>query len=407
MDRTYRRVAKAGEGGTGTVLKVEDEQGNTYALKYLKPESVSSARTRRFKNELFFCLKNEHKNIIKVLDHGFIGLSGKKCPFYVSRFYPETLRRLMQGPIPHDEVLTYYAKILEGVGAAHRRGTWHRDLKPENILCDPSSEELVVADFGIAHFAEELLQTIIVTGPQERLANFRYAAPEQKTRGGTVHARADIYALGMILNEMFTGKTPSGTRFKMIKDGAADYGYLDDLVDLMMRHSPEERPKTIEEVQRQLLARRNIFASQQETATLQQTVVPEYDIDDPLVREPVRLVDCDYRGGWLKLVVNQIVELYPRWIRAFHSISGWQAVPGHEPNTFEFRGNSASAMLVGEMHVQRVIDYFKDYLEKANRDYEEMLREEKRKQEETERVSLQKRLEEEEARQRVLRKIKI
>jgi len=64
---TYHSVGSIGFGGSGIVVRVEDENSNTFALKYLNPDKISSDKLKRFKNELFFCEKNEHENIIKVL----------------------------------------------------------------------------------------------------------------------------------------------------------------------------------------------------------------------------------------------------------------------------------------------------------------------------------------------------
>lgn len=164
----YGIVGIIGEGGSGRVYKVEDESSETYAVKCIHPENLTQKRRKRFKNELSFCHSNDHKNILKVLDWGSVELKGKQCPFFVMPYYPSTLRTLMKEGIEHNRILVYFSQILDGVEAAHLQGIWHRDLKPENILYNPSSDLLVVADFGIAHFAEELLHTSIETHDAER-----------------------------------------------------------------------------------------------------------------------------------------------------------------------------------------------------------------------------------------------
>ena len=90
-----------------------------------------------------------------------------------------------------------FSKILDGVEAAHLRQIFHRDLKPENIPINPASGELVVADFGVAHFEEDDLIDSVQTKVGERLGNFEYAAPEQRRPGQVVDHRADIYSLGL------------------------------------------------------------------------------------------------------------------------------------------------------------------------------------------------------------------
>jgi serine/threonine protein kinase len=136
--------------------------------------------------------------------------------------------------------------------AAHQNSVCHRDLKPENILFDEGTRTLVVADFGIAKFKEEELQTAVETSAHEKLANFQYSAPEQRARGRIVDQRADIYALGLILNEMFTGDVLQGVGFKRISSVAPQYSYLDSAIDAMVQQIPENRPGSIGEVRRML-----------------------------------------------------------------------------------------------------------------------------------------------------------
>jgi hypothetical protein len=248
---TYTAGRVLGEGGTGRVYEALDGDGAKWALKCLKPENVTESRCKRFKNEMAFCKENKHPNIIKVDDWGLTEVAGQEVPFYIMPLYPKTLRHLMRDGIDSNVILALFRQILDGIEAAHKQGVWHRDLKPENLLYDPDSRRVVIADFGIAHFAEHLLQTTIQTGPQERLANFQYAAPEQRTRSKVDH-RADIYALGLILNEMFTGQLLQGTGHKTIGSIAPAYARIDVAVDRMVRQSPAERPQSIAEV-RQLL----------------------------------------------------------------------------------------------------------------------------------------------------------
>src|SRR5207245_9704896 len=114
--------------------------------------------------------------------------------------------------------------------------------KHENILCDQDRGAIVVADFGIAHFEEEEIYTAVETRNADRLANFQYAAPEQRVRGRAVDARADIFALGLILNELFTGEILQGSGHRTIANVAPHLAYIDEIVDTMERSSASERP---------------------------------------------------------------------------------------------------------------------------------------------------------------------
>jgi serine/threonine protein kinase len=239
--------ATIGEGGTGNVYRVQDEDGAIWAVKCLRPAVVSRDRRKRFRNEIAFCSTDRHPHIIRVEESGVAEIAGTRVPFYVMPAYASTLRQLMVDGIPHNQGLVLFDQVLSGLQVAHDAGVWHRDLKPENILYDATSKKLVVADFGIAHFAEELLHTTIQTADGDRLANFQYAAPEQRAYRQVDH-RADIYALGVILNEMFTREILQGTGPRTIASVAPAFGYLDAVVERMVRQSPDDRPQSIAEV---------------------------------------------------------------------------------------------------------------------------------------------------------------
>ncbi len=134
-----------------------------------------------------------------------------------------------------------FVGILEGLKYAHEHNAIHRDIKPENIMFKENSYEPIICDFGIAHFAEEDLLTIVETKATDRMANFQYSAPEQRKRGCNVSYQTDIYALALILNEMFTGEIPQASGYKRIGDIAPDYKYLDDLFEKLFKQEPEER----------------------------------------------------------------------------------------------------------------------------------------------------------------------
>src|SRR5260221_2598759 len=271
-----------GEGGAGRVYRATDDDENVYAIKLLDSAKANSEKMKRFKNEVEFCRRNQHQNIITVIADGIVIDGKKRSPFYVMPLYKGSLRTLLATGIPTDKILFYFAQLLDGVEAAHLQKVIHRDLKPENVLYDEAQNRLVIADFGIARFEEEALYTAVETARNERLANFQYAAPEQRSRGAHVGYRTDIYALGLILNEMFTGKVPHGTGYKTISSVAPDYGYLDEIVSAMLRQSAEERPASIDMVKQQLIGRKQEFVTSQRLIELKPTVVSVTEPDDPL-----------------------------------------------------------------------------------------------------------------------------
>jgi serine/threonine protein kinase len=313
----------------------------------------------------------------------------------------------MQDGIPPEKVMPWFSQILDGVEAAHLQNVYHRDLKPENVLLDPSSDSIVIADFGIAHFSEGELCTAVVTQDHERLANFQYAAPEQRARGQAVDQRADIFALGLILNEMFTGAVPHGTGYTLISKVAGDYGYLDELVEQMLSQEPQGRPPSTDAIKQQLIARRNEFVTRQKLSQLRSAVVPAHEIDDPLVLDPPRLVGVDYEGG--KLVLRLSQKLSSAWVEAFRKVRVRYHRSGEEPSSFHFKEDRAFVSIAGQPDhfAQGLVDRFKEYLPQANDLYAAGVKKQLQRQEKMESERVQREIEEQERRQRILGNVKI
>jgi len=404
---TYTALEIIGEGGSGRVFKVqEDSSENQWAIKTLHPERTGGDKRKRFKNEIRFGLGDVHPNIVRAIDHGVFVTGKDQVPFYVMPLYHASLRLLMKSGIRPDKILPYFAHMLDGVEAAHILRVTHRDLKPENFLHDSVNDRLLVADFGIASFQQDQLYTLVETKADARLANFQYAAPEQRSRGRVVDERADIYALGLILNEMFTGQVPHGTRYKTIANVSREYEYLDAMVEEMLRQEPAHRPASIEEIKKRLIGRKKEFVQLQRISELKKVVVPVGEIDDALVLDPPRIVGFDWDPNSHRLVLRLSRPINEKWELAFKN-TGYQGVPmGQTPSNFTLLGNEA-AVRAEEHAVQEIIDRAKQWMEAASKSYQRTVEKERRLKDEAMRDKLAKELEAEEARRRVLSSVKI
>jgi class 3 adenylate cyclase/tRNA A-37 threonylcarbamoyl transferase component Bud32 len=198
----YEILEEAGRGGMGIVYKSRDrETGEIVALKVLKPEiAADQVSMQRFKNELRIARRITHRNVCRI--HEFNRSEGVA---YISMEFVEgqTLRSMLtqSGWLPLDETMGIARQICEGLREAHGQGVVHRDMKPENVMIGTDGN-VKLMDFGIARATEAQTGTTasIVGTPA-------YMAPEQ-AEGKVVDARADIYALGLILYEMTTGIPP-------------------------------------------------------------------------------------------------------------------------------------------------------------------------------------------------------
>lgn len=195
----YRILGLLGRGGMGEVYRATDLRLNQQvALKFL-PESTASDPDilARFNNEVRIARQVSHPNVCRVYDIG--ELDGQP---YLSMEYVdgENLSALLRriGRLPNDTAVEMARKLCAGLAAAHDRGVLHRDLKPANIMIDGRGQVLVT-DFGLAAIASQ------IEGAEIRHGTPAYMAPEQLA-GKEVTVRSDIYSLGLVLYEMFTGK---------------------------------------------------------------------------------------------------------------------------------------------------------------------------------------------------------
>ena len=266
-------------------------------------------------------------------------------------------------------LLKLYDQILSGVDAAHLQGVVHRDLKPENVLVDSAGGQVYVADFGIAHFADEELYTAVETAPDVRLANFQYAAPEQKVRGRTTDRRADVYALGLILNELFTGEIPHAVGYKTVASVSPDYAWVDEIVADMIHTDPGKRPPSIDFIKSRFISCRQDYVTRQRLSQIENTVIPIGAEDDPLTQEHPKIVDVEWKNGFLTLILDRSVPT--EWIQAFQRMHYRSSVMGKEPASFQWAGNRAS-ISAREHEVQPVVDHFKSWMPIVTDTYREM-----------------------------------
>jgi serine/threonine-protein kinase len=248
----YRIVALLGKGGMGEVYRADDlTLGQPVALKFLPDEAArDEGLLERFRNEVRIARRVSHPNVCRVYDVGDVdGHTFFTMEYVDGEDLASLLRRI--GRLPPDKALDISRQLCAGIAAAHSKGVLHRDLKPANIMLDGRGQ-VVVTDFGLAGLTDD------IRGNEIRSGTPAYMAPEQLA-GKEVSVRSDIYALGLVLYEVFTGKraftekssasnrgdrTPSRPS-SVVKD-------LDPVVERVILHcletEPTARPATVPSV---------------------------------------------------------------------------------------------------------------------------------------------------------------
>ena len=198
-----------GTGAHGDVYEAEHRiLGRRVAIKVLHPDVAASQElTARFVREARAVNYIRHPGVVDIYD---IGLLPDGRPYCVMELLPgRTLADLLRerAPIPPAEVVAYLAPLCEALGAAHTAGVVHRDVKASNVMVlrEGSPPTVKLLDFGVAKVVEAGAAGITTIGQQ--LGSLASMSPEQ-VRGQPVDARADVYALGVLLYQLLTGRLP-------------------------------------------------------------------------------------------------------------------------------------------------------------------------------------------------------
>lgn len=241
----YRLDHKLARGGMATVWVAEDPLlSRNVAVKLLHPElAIDEGLRARFRNEAIAAARLTHPGIVATYDTGDDDGVAYIVMELVDGF---NLRHILDrnGRLAVGDAVSIGSQVAEALDHAHRHGLVHRDVKPANVLVQPDGR-VKVTDFGIAKATgtDDLTRTGTVIGTA------RYLAPEQ-VNGEPVDARADVYALGLVLYEMLTGRPPFGGD----TDVATAVARLTSTPDPIRSIRPEV-PRPVEDVVARSLAR--------------------------------------------------------------------------------------------------------------------------------------------------------
>jgi serine/threonine-protein kinase len=222
LNGRYAITERLGEGGAGLVYRAKDAKlGRLVAIKVLQEHTASVPEwRRRFEREAKVLSALAHPNIVTVTDSGI----DNDLPYLVMELLQgKTLGDLItEGPLPAARALDIAHQLLRGLAFAHAKGIVHRDLKPDNVFLQAlpdQADHVKLLDFGMAKFLEAAGSRSIVDNLTQEGTVFgtpSYMSPEQG-RAEPVDERADVYAAGVILFELLTGRTPfAGDKFQEI-----------------------------------------------------------------------------------------------------------------------------------------------------------------------------------------------
>ncbi|MGD0962582.1 MAG: protein kinase [Candidatus Acidiferrales bacterium] len=276
LSERYDILGEAGHGAMGSVYKARDrETQQVVALKLIKTEfAADQTMMDRFKNELLFARKITHKAVCRVYEFNRIGGVAYTSMEFVEG---ESLRSVLNrfGGLPLRKALDLTLQICSGIKEAHAQGIVHRDLKPENVMIDSRGNEKIM-DFGIARSMESATR---LTGAM--MGTPAYMSPEQVS-GKPVDYRTDIYSLGLVLYEVFTGQqafageNPVAVALKQMQETPVPPHEIEPTIPVSVERAilkcleknPDKRFQSIAELERALTSSgiRAILASPRDPA---------------------------------------------------------------------------------------------------------------------------------------------
>lgn len=237
-----------GGGGMGEVYRaILTARGRVVAMKVVSGRLTRDPEvTARFEAEVAALSQLNHPNVVRVLDHGETA-NGRH--FLVMEYVDGCdLRRLLRAQrMDLDRALDIFLKVCAGVSHAHERGFVHRDIKPANILIGADGT-VKVADFGLAKTLVENSTGYGFTQTRDTFGTPYYIAPEVTRSAGTADARADVYALGVLLYELLTGSVPMG-QFTPLSKKTGLSKKIDGIVCLALADDPQRRLATVAELE--------------------------------------------------------------------------------------------------------------------------------------------------------------
>lgn len=242
-----------GEGGNSNVF-LYSHLKHEFAIKFLKQDSEDSKITR-FKDE-YFCGAQmpTHKNVVKYYHLDKIKVAEIDYYVIIMKRYARSVKKdyanQESAETYYDSMRKFFTALYNGIRFIHHHEIIHRDLKPENVFVDEINDTYVIGDFGISKFDDDVYARFSRTQDGERLANFKFSAPEQSSNTYEVTKSSDIYSFGQLLQYFGTGDVSKGPgRAPLLFRNESEFlTILDKVINKCIMHNPSDRFSSMEDI---------------------------------------------------------------------------------------------------------------------------------------------------------------
>ncbi len=205
----YKLIKLIGSGANGRVFLATDQSGQQCAVK-IPNMWLTDDQLIRFHHEVRVLSRLDHPSIARVKDFGEFVVADQKLPFLVMEYISGTAidEYIQQQALNHSAIVEIISAVLEALKYAHQKSVIHRDIKPDNILVNEQGRPILL-DFGIATLGDEATQMLTqLTGTGDIVGTLGYMSPEQITGNDKSDLRSDIYAMGVVLYQLLSGRLP-------------------------------------------------------------------------------------------------------------------------------------------------------------------------------------------------------
>ncbi|MEE8423884.1 MAG: protein kinase [Thermodesulfobacteriota bacterium] len=249
----YKIIEKIGKGGMASVYKgIQPSLNRPVAIKVLsKVLAQKKADLERFNRESLIIAGLTHPNIISIIDRG---ITPEGMPYFVMEYVEgsDLANLIEKGNLNLNRKLDLMTQVCKALAYAHKNGVIHRDVKPANVLVDKEDNALVL-DFGIAHFFNEGTEDLQRTQANVVMGTLSYMSPEQQISAKNVTALSDLFSLGVLMYELFTGSKPIGRFQPPSKIDPEIPKELEEVILRCMEPEPADRFASADEIKDNLL----------------------------------------------------------------------------------------------------------------------------------------------------------
>lgn len=249
----FKFVKQIGEGGNSNVC-LYSKNDIEFAIKFFSKGIDDSSKNSRFIDE-FFCLSqiSSHTNIARYFHLDNITVEDENYMIIIMKKYKSSLKEKIHleqdQEIYSNKIRVLFDDLLCAIHHLHKNKIIHRDIKPQNILLEESNEHYVLSDFGISKFDPDTIAKESETKDGERLANYRYCAPEQRGSATPASFSSDLYSFAQVIQEYATGDINHGGGRTQVKFQDIEYLMIvDKVINRCLMHSPNERFQCVEEI---------------------------------------------------------------------------------------------------------------------------------------------------------------